>query len=546
MESPTENSVSPLDYLRPIWRFRWVALVMVIVASAATYAYFDGQARTYEASTQLYVGRSDINSLFGAQAANATVDARSLANQARLVTTPRVAVVVIRRLGLDTTPAALLEDISVRPDTQADFLTIVADASSARLAAQLVNGFAQGYLQVRAEQEKKLVDVQLKVARVQLARTPMNDSNVATRSALRERIQELESASLNPQAVGEQLSTAQPPHAAIAPKPGRNAVFAAALACLLAIVLAYVFDRSDRRLRSIEDMEAMFDTAILAAIPRVSPVIPGHGSRDHMIPALREPYHTLRVNLELIRSKRSDGKSLLVTSGLPGEGKSTVVRNLALAYLDAGMRVAVVDADLRRPSIAPLFDLARAPGTAEVLRGAVALKDAMQPLSADQVWATSQDRSPSTGWKPPTRQASGQLDLLAAGEGGENPGLLFYPVAVRQLFNELERHYDVVLVDTPPVLVVSDVLALAPEVDGVVVVGRIGMTTDVSVQRLLRTFEGVPQTQLMGTVVNAISVDETYTYAYYGPIGRPQEDGPSVNGAPKGSHGEATDPALQQ
>jgi succinoglycan biosynthesis transport protein ExoP len=135
---------------------------------------------------------------------------------------------------------------------------------------------------------------------------------------------------------------------------------------------------------------------------------------------------------------------------------------------------------------------------------------------------------------------------LAAGEGGENPGLLFYPVAVRQLFNELEEHYDVVLVDTPPVLVVSDVLALAPEVDGVVVVGRIGMTTDVSVQRLLRTFEGVPQTQLMGTVVNAISVDETYTYAYYGPIGRPQADGASVNGAPKGSHGEATDPALQQ
>jgi succinoglycan biosynthesis transport protein ExoP len=541
MDSPTENLVSPLDYLRPVWRFRWAALAMVIVAAAATYAYFDRQSRTYEASTQLYVGQSDINALLGAQTSNAGGDARSLANQARLVTTPSVATVVIRRLGLDTTPDALLEDISVRPDTQADFLTIVADAGAARLAAHLVNGFAQGYLQVRAEQEKKLVDVQLKVSRLQLTRTPKNDSNIATRSALRERIQELESAALNPQAVGEQLSTAQPPHFAIAPKPGRNAVFAAALAFLFALVLAYVFDRSDRRLRSIEDMEAMFDTAILAGIPRVSNPVPGHGSRDDMTLDLREPYHTLRVNLELIRNKRGGGNSMLVTSALPSEGKSTVVRNLALAYRDAGMRVAVVDADLRRSSMATLFDLARAPGTAEVLRGTVALKDAIQPLASDQqVRLAPQGRAT----KPPTRQASGQLDVLTAGEGGENPGLLFYPVAVRQLVSELEESYDIVLIDTPPVLVVSDALAVAPEIDGVVLVGRIGVTTGASAQRLLRTFEGVPQTQVMGAVANAISLDETYTYAYYGPADRPPDDGPpSSNGIQRP---EATDPALQQ
>jgi Mrp family chromosome partitioning ATPase len=545
MDSPTENLVSPLDYLRPVWRFRWAALAMVIVASAATYAYFDRQSRTYEASTQLYVGQSDINSLLGAQTSNAGGDARSLANQARLVTTPSVASVVIRRLRLDTTPDGLLDDISVRPDAQADFLTIVADAGSARLAAQLVNGFAQGYLQVRAGQEKKLVDVQLKVSRLQLTRTPKSNSNTATRSALRERIQELESAALNPQAVGEQLSAAQPPHFAAAPKPGRNAVFAGALAFLFALVLAYVFDRSDRRLRSIEDMEAMFDTAILAGIPRVNNPIPGHGSRDDMIPELREPYHTLRVNLELIRNKRGGGKSLLVTSGLPGEGKSTVVRNLALAYRDSGMRVAVVDADLRRSSMATLFDLARAPGTSEVLRGAVALEHAIQPLSADQRISRSyQDRSPPEAPKPPTRQASGQLDVLTAGESEENPGLLFYPVAVRQLVGELEEHYDIVLIDTPPVLVVSDALALAPEVDGVVLVGRIGVTTDASAQRLLRTFDGVPQTQVMGAVANAISLDETYTYAYYGPSDRAGTRS-STNGAP-GPRAEATDQALQQ
>jgi capsular polysaccharide biosynthesis protein len=251
MDSPIENGISPLEYLRPVWRFRWAALAMLTVAGIATYAYFNQQPRRYEASTQLYVGQSDINTLLGAQSLGGALTERSLANQARLVTTPSVARVVVQKLGLKTTPNALLPNISVRPDAQADFLTIVAQASSARLAADLVNEFAKGYLEVRSNQEKKQVEVQLKVARVQLSRTPNNDSNVTTRAALGSRIQDLESAALNPQAVGEQLSEAQPPSFAVAPKPVRNAIFAAALALLLALVLAYFFDRSDRRLRSV-------------------------------------------------------------------------------------------------------------------------------------------------------------------------------------------------------------------------------------------------------------------------------------------------------
>jgi len=545
MDATTENPVSPLDYLRPVWRFKWAALAIVIVATAATYVYFDHKPRTYEASTQLYVGQSDINSLLSSQTANPAVDQRSLANQARLVTTPNVAAVVIRRLGLNTTPDSLLEGISVRPDTSADFLTIVAEAPSARLAAQLVNAFAQGYLQVRAAQGQRQVAVQLKIVRLQLARTPKTAGNATARTALRERIQELETAALNPQSVGEQLSTAQPPPSPTAPKPARNAIFAAALAFLLSLILAYGFDRSDRRLRGVDDIEAMFDTAILAAIPRVRNVVPGHGARDEMTPELQEPYHTLRVNLELIRGKRG-GKAFLVTSGLPGEGKSTSVRNLALAYRDSGMRVVIVDADLRRPSMASLFDIARGPGTAEVLHGVTEFKDAVQSLSTDTpVWTTGQDHGPSEEPDLTPRRGTGRLDVLVAGDGGENPGLLFYPVAVRQLISELKEHYDIVLVDTPPVLVVSDALALAPEVDGVMLVARIGVTTDASAQRLQRTFESVPQTQVIGAVVNAIPEGHGYaSYAYYAQAD-PAVEKPSANGA-RGPEAETIDPALRQ
>jgi tyrosine-protein kinase len=541
MDSPLENSVSPLDYLRPIWRFKWAALVMVTVAVGATYVYFDHQPRTYETSTQLYVGQSSIDSLTGTS--NPAVDARSLANQARLVTTPAVASVVIRRLGLATTPERLLQRISVRPDASADFLTIVADAPSARLAAQLVNGFAQAYILNRAEQERRLVNVQLKTAQLQLARTPIKQSNLPARVSLAQRIQDLRSAALNPEPAGQQLSSAQPPAAAVAPRPGRNAIFAGALAFLLAIVLAYLFDRSDTRLRTVDEMESMLDTAILATIPHVAKPLPVHGERDHIIRELREPYHTLRVNLELIRARRGNAQSLLVTSAFSGEGKSTTVRNLALAYRDAGMRVAVVDADLRRSSIADLFDLARGPGTAEVLGGSVRLHDAIQ---ADQTAARTTGRPriiPEA--RKPTRQAPGRLDVLTAGDPGENPGLLFYPVAVRELVNELRTLYDIVLVDTPPVLLVSDALALAPEVDGVILVARVGVTTDTSAQRLVRTLAGVPQTQIMGAVVNAVATGEYAYYGAYEPIDRHDDARPSANGAPDPRDGVA-DPALRK
>jgi len=541
MDSPIENSVSPLDYLRPIWRFKWAALVMVTVAIVATYAYFDHQPRTYETSTQLYVGQSSIDSLTGNS--NPAVDARSLANQARLVTTPAVASVVIRRLDLATTPERLLQRISVRPDASADFLTIVAEAPSARLAAQLVNGFAQAYIQNRADQEKRLVNVQLKSAQLQLARTPIKESNLPARVSLAQRIQDLRSAALNPESAGEQLSSAQPPASAVAPNPGRNAIFAGALAFLLAIVLAYLFDRSDRRLRSVDDMEAMLDTAILATIPQVPKPLPVHGERDHIISELREPYHTLRVNLELTRTRRGSAKSLLVTSAFSGEGKSTTVRNLALAYRDAGMRVAVVNADLRRSSIADLFDLAPGPGTAEVLGGTVRLPNAIQ---TDPQVARRVNRPRVAKPRKPPRQAPGQLDVLTAGDPGENPGLLFYPVAVRELINELEALCDIVLVDTPPVLLVSDVLALAPEVDGVILVARVGVTTDASAQRLVRTLAGVPQTQIMGAVVNSVAAGGAYTYyGAYGPVERADDAQPSANGT-HDPHEDVADPALRK
>jgi non-specific protein-tyrosine kinase len=525
-----ETQVSPLDYLRPVWRFKWFALLIVVVATAATYMYTNREPKKYESSTQLYVGQSDIDQLLSStQAGSSSTDQRTLANQARLITTPQVATAVDKFLKLGRTTDDLLASISVHPDTDADFLTIVATAGTPRGAAALADAFAHEYLRVRTNTAQHEAKSQLTITKATLARTPT--SNRLARSALKDRIRTLENAALDPPQSGQQLSAAEIPTSPVSPKPIRNAIFAAALALLLAIVLAYVFDRSDKRVRSVRDVEELLDLPVLASLPAVKKPLPDHGSRDAIVPELREPSHTLRVNLDLLRVKRG-ARVVLITSGLPGEGKSTVARNLALAYRDAGLRVALIEADMRRPTQSALLDLARGPGVAEVLQGTAQAPQAWQTMHPEQWTATGAPvavPNGSNGTHAPTGASphNGRLDVLVAGNGGENPGLLLYPVALRELLTQASSTHDIVLIDSPPVLMVSDAMVMAPLVDSVVLVIREGTSTRTSVERLKRTFDATPDTDLLGSIVNAVDLSSGYDgysgyyAAYSAPVDEP-------------------------
>jgi capsular exopolysaccharide synthesis family protein len=512
------GAVSPLDYLRPVWRFKWIALLIVIVAAGGAYAYYAHKPKTYESSTQLYVGQSDIDQLLTTQAANPGNSQRDLANQARLVTTPDVAAAVIRRLRLSRTTDDVLASVTVRPDAVADFLTIATTAHAPREAANLADTFAAEYLAIRRRNTQRQARSQLARARQQLDRTAR--SNDVARDAIRDRIATLQGTAEDPPQVGSQLSAANVPTSAIAPRPLRNAVFAAAIALLVAILLAYVFDRSDGRIRSVKDFEDLLDIRILAAVPEVKSPTPGHGNRSGIVAALREPVHTLRVNLDLVRAQRG-AHSVMISSALPAEGKSTLLRNLALAYRDAGLRVAVVEGDMRRPTMAGLFDLARTPGLAEVLRGDVDLQDAMSKV--EEVHDVDGVRAPDT--------KHGTLDVLVGGFGGENAGLLLYPAALAQMFNTLRETHDVVLCDAPPVLLVSDALVIAPLVDMVVLVVRAGVSTDRGSEHLVRTFEAASEVDVAGAIVNAVPPGAVYA-GYGGYYGATSPDAPGKQGRP--------------
>src|ERR1039458_4585282 len=139
------GGMTVLDYLRPVWRFKVVVPVVIVLAAAATYVYTNRETKVYQASTQLYVGQSSLQQLLSP---SATVQSdRTVADQAVLATTPKVAEVVIKRLNLSESPEALLRTIEVVPDATTDFLTITASDANPKFAASLSNGFAQAYVE---------------------------------------------------------------------------------------------------------------------------------------------------------------------------------------------------------------------------------------------------------------------------------------------------------------------------------------------------------------------------------------------------------------
>jgi capsular exopolysaccharide synthesis family protein len=509
-------ALSPLDYLRPVWRFKWLVLLLIAAAVAGTYVYYAHKPKVFETSTELYVGTSQLETLL--QQFN-NQSPTSIADDARLVTTPQVAARVAQDLHLDVSPDALLGSVTATSAGTTDFLVIGAQASSPALAANLANGFAHAYLEVAAANYTATARGAVTQIERQLGRLS-GASNTLKRAALQTLLgQVIAQASLSPQ-IGQQEAPAVAPVSPSSPKPVRNAIFAGALALLMGLIASYAFDRSDTRLRRLDDFERLLGLPVLASIPRVRHASPSANEMTAVPQTLREPYRTLRVNVDMIRAKEGL-RTLMITSALPSEGKTTTVRNLALAYREAGLSVAIIEGDMRRPMLAELFGVPGDRGLSEILETGADASSALVTVAG--------------------AGRAARIDLLPAGKPSDNPAAHLHPEAFRAIRNQLLVDHALVLIDSPPILAVSDALIMAAQVDGVIFVVRAAVSTDATTKRLRRTFDQISGAKLVGTVANAVS-DELGVDAYRYYYGMPQTDayaplsdegkngGPSSNG----------------
>jgi Mrp family chromosome partitioning ATPase/capsular polysaccharide biosynthesis protein len=503
------------EFVRPIWRRRWLVVAVVVVTTIATYVYNEHKPSQYRSSTQIFLQASEVDQALNGAGGTFQGD-RNIVNQASLLRTPAIARVVAKDIGFRGDPAALLGAIAVTPSTGSDFLVISAVDGTSTGAATIANGFARAFIDNQNATTRAQITRALATARRQLGLLPVIAANTEARATLRTRISSLEA--LNGLSAGgaKQVDEATP-GARFAPQPRRSALFGFALSLVLSILAAFGLERLDRRVKHLDEVDPAYDAPVLAALPVLQSgqaTRSANGAVPEIAPALREAVRGLRTNLQLA-SPDKPLRTFLVTSGLAGEGKSTLVLNLALAYAEAGLRVAIIECDMRLPSLSKLVPVKLSPGLSDVLAGQCSLAQAVQRVEVGATAAPLAAVAAGPGAGSWSRQAT-PLTVLAAGAQPADPSSLLATDGMMRVLDSAEADSDIVLIDTPPLLAVSDALPLLAHVDGTIIVARIGTTNRAAGRRLKEIINRIPGATVLGVVANAVPAADFTGGNYYG------------------------------
>jgi Mrp family chromosome partitioning ATPase/capsular polysaccharide biosynthesis protein len=518
-----DTTTDAASIFSPLWRRKWLILAVAIVVAGATYEYYKRQTPTYGATTELYLGAASEQQAGGQ--AKSGLSSHSVTDQVALINSPIIAGLAHRRLRAEHDAAAARGKETATASKIGDFIDISTKAHSPRAAAKLADAFAQTYIAHERADYKRSLKAEILTDRQQLLRLELPPAPSAAKSSksaasastlqianLADKISQLE-ASLSTFAGVVQVSPAKATPVPLSPTPKKNAIFGFALGLLLASIGAYALSRLDRRLRSLAEIEEVFQTEILVALPSVkAPVVRPDGKRAPAKPLL-EPLRRLHTTLHLghvIDGARQSGpRVILFISSDAGDGKSSLVANLARVQSDGGQRVAVIEADFRRPVQARLLDAPAQRGLADVLGGAATVGAAMQPVAGSAplgahvgtVAQSAEGAAVSTVVEPVN---AGSISVLLGGEQVANPPALLASDGMRELLRSVAEEYDYVLIDAPPPLEVSDAMPLLPVVDGIVIVARIGHTRRVSAMRLAQLLGRTASAPVIGTVANCV------------------------------------------
>ncbi len=270
------------------------------------------------------------------------------------------------------------------------------------------------------------------------------------------------------------------------------------------VALAFLFDSMDTSLRSVHDIETISELPSLAVIPRARKVLPRSLTEDTRSAAQRnvdaigqpnsqfaEAFRSLRTSL-LLSGVGQPPQVILITSSTPAEGKSTIASNLAAVLAFREARVLLIDADLRRPTIHSRFGISSRIGLSTVLSGATTLEESMQTIPEVP-----------------------NLFLLPSGPVPPFPTEMISSSRMTNLIEECRGRFTHILIDSPPILTITDGLVLAPFSDAVLLVVRYGRASKHSVRRA-RDLMMRSGTRLGGTVINAVDAASQRYYGYYG------------------------------
>lgn len=511
------------QYLSIVWKWLWLVVLAVVIAAIASFLASRASTPLYRTTTTLMVGRitqdpnpNSLNIYMGQQLALTYI---------QLVNREPVLKGAIESLGLEIPWQSLSNQVSAQAVSQTQLIEIsVVDSDPYRakvladsIAQQLIlqspanptsidqnmQGFTQQQLsdlqekiQTNIEQIEQLrveLDQATSARQIQDLQSEINllDSKVSGwQNTYSQLLLSLQGGDINVLNVVEEAPIPRWP---ISPNIPMNVLTAAAIALVLALGGAFLVEYLDDTVKNPDDVARTANLPTLAAIARMD----GDDYKDMLITISKplsptaEAFRILRTNLQFSWVDKP-ARSMMMSSPGPGEGKSTTMANLAIVLAQSGLKVALVDTDLRRPVQHKIFGLSNRHGlTDAIIQPERDLTDLLQPTSVENLW------------------------LMSSGPLPPNPAELLASARLEAIIEELKSHVDLTLFDSPPVLVVADAAILGPKVDGVVLVNDTGHTRSAEARRAAEELRRA-RANLLGVVLNRLTVGSGgYNYYYY-------------------------------
>lgn len=442
------------DYLR-ILRRNWI----LIVASVLAGLLIAGAASilvkpTYTSATQLFVAIQSSGTVTELQQGNTFSQAR-VQSYVKTATTPIVLQPAIDALGLSETPQSLASRVRATSDPNTVLIDIEVDDSSPVQAAAIAQAVANSLIRGLDSLERPKAG----------GTTPVSLSVI---------------------------TPATVPSSPSAPNTRLNLLLGLMVGLVGGLGIAVLRTALDHRIRGEADFRKACDTPVLGAIAydqdaTKKPLL----TQTQPQSPRAESFRQLRTNLQFANIS-GDAKTVLMTSSLPGEGKSTTATNLALSLAQAGETVCLIDADLRRPMVSEYLGLERNAGLTTALVGHADVMDLLQPWGSDQLY------------------------VLASGKIPPNPSELLGSEQMRHLLQRLEESFDTIVIDAPPLLPVTDAAVLAQHVGGVLLVVGAQKVKKHDIEKSLANLRFI-NANLFGAVLNRLPAkgSDAYTYGYY-------------------------------
>jgi capsular exopolysaccharide synthesis family protein len=502
------------DYLQVMREQRWVIVVITVTFAAIAFGYSARQTTSYRATARLQVNDTsqDASTLGSLTFADGTPEQQA-ARLSTLVSRRDVAAVVKRRLNVKNSISDLQSKVSGLAEARTNFVTISAQNHDPKVAALLANQFAVAARDLQTKETRARYRQAAKVARAALAKQrPKGKGPVSTQqkslldTITISQVSRLESlaAFVTPITIAEPASAPKHP---VSPKPIRDGFIGAIVGLTLALLAAFMRDALDRRLRKSSEIREELN---LPLIGHVREELLGRTVLPGQLPALNETdleaFRILRTNVDYL-DVDAPPKTLLVTSALPEEGKSTVSMGLAFANVATGKRVLLVECDLRRPVIAKRLGLNSSPGLSDYLAGRAEPTDILQTVN---IPAASSNGNGASG----EADMHAGLVVITAGSPTPRPAEILGSQRFRTFLASVRDAYDIVVLDTTPLLSVVDALELLPHVDGIVLCARSSQTTRDQLRAARGALDRVPG-RPTGVVVTGLSARDEVDYGYY-------------------------------